>query len=81
MGVLSQNAEEERRLVRMCGVEYTLYREDIFTRDDHYHPSFLVNSLAKKAAAIDKPVPIQPMDLILEMKYSPVNKSDSGLDN
>ena len=41
----------------------------------------LLHSLAKKAAAIDKPVPIQPMDLILEMKYSPVNKNDSGLDN
>ena len=53
-----------------------------FTCDDHFHPLlFVLHSLAKKAEAIDKPVPIQPMDLILEMKYSPVNKSDSGLDN
>jgi hypothetical protein len=37
--------------------------------------------LAKKAKAIDKPVPLQPMNLILEIKYTPVNKIDSEMEN
>ena len=38
-------------------------------------------SLAKKAKAIDKPVPLQPMNLILEIKYTPVNNIDSEMEN
>ena len=50
--------------------------------DMFLQPPFpLLPSLAKKAKAIDKPVPIQPMDLMQEIKYTPVNQIDSELDN
>lgn len=38
-------------------------------------------SLAKKKIAIDNPVPIQPMDLFTEMKYTPFNHKDSEMEN
>ncbi|XP_064384955.1 uncharacterized protein LOC135333867 [Halichondria panicea] len=37
--------------------------------------------LAKKKTAIDNPVPIQPMDLFTEVKYTPVNPIDSEMEN
>ena len=46
-------------------------------------PVLLLFSLAKKAKAIDKlkPVPLQPMNLMLEIKYTLVNKIDLEMEN
>lgn len=45
------------------------------------HSLILPLSLAKKQAAIDKEIPLQPMDLFTEAKNTPVNKIDSGMEN
>ena len=79
MGAPGQDAEEERGIVREI---VTFISDDpvpiVFVCICTYTHTF---SLAKKSASIDKPVPIQPMDLIQEIKCTPVNKIDSELDN
>lgn len=71
MGAPSEDAETQSRIVSTLTTALavaTLYID-------------IPYSLAKKKIAIDNPVPLQPMDLFTEVKYTPVNPVDSEMEN